>query len=194
MTQQVAAAPTAAAPRAAIATSERERAQVAVAPTTDRRGRRRENSHASGRSSPATREQREHRRAGAPARRRLDEQRAEHEQQVRDVDVGARAEGEHGHAREEDRAASARRGGPNQSRAERVDDPAERAEREEREHDRQRGRLLDAPSAAASGDEHDARAASASGCGVGAIATSRSGVRPVRELAAPRRARRACRS
>ena len=101
----------------------RERAEVARVPPQVRRGRRPRT------ATPPAAAGRRRRAARAPARRRaararLDEQRAEHEHEVRDVDVGPRAEVEHRPAREDDRRREDPGPGPNQSRAELVDHPA----------------------------------------------------------------------
>ncbi|HXN37513.1 MAG TPA: DNA polymerase III subunit gamma/tau, partial [Solirubrobacteraceae bacterium] len=72
---------------------------------------------------------------------RLDEQRAEDEQQVGQVDIGAHAVGEHGYAREQDQRGESAGGSPEPIGAEPVDDPAARGQREEAEGD---GDVLDA--------------------------------------------------
>ena len=94
-----------------------------------------ENTHASGRSSPASASSAS---TGQPARGRrgLDEQRAQHEQQIGDVDVRAHAVGEHRHARDQQQRGERPGGAPEPACGERVDHPSARRQRQERERDR----------------------------------------------------------
>ena len=95
----------------------------------------------------------------------LDEQSAEHEQQVGEIDVGAHAVGEDGAAGEEDEGGERAGGPPEPLGAELVDGPAAGGEREEAERD---GDL--AMAWGASG-ESTSPSSSTSGWGVGAMAT-----------------------
>ena len=144
---------------------------------------------------PRDREQGEHRRARARAPR-LDEQRAEHERHVRDVDVRAGAEVEHRAPGQDDRGGerAGRRVEP--LRAEAVDDPAERAEGGERADERRRSspprRARRGPRRCSAGPGARRRAWRA-GAAWGR-ARRRSRARRRARGRAPRRRRRACRS
>ena len=67
---------------------------------------------------------------------RLDEQRAQQQQQVGDIDVRAHAVGEDGYAREQDGCSQHAGGGPEPVAAKPVAGPAARRQREEAERDR----------------------------------------------------------
>ena len=92
---------------------------------------------------PATPEQREDgcARAALP---RLDQEGGQDEREVRDVDVGAGAEVEHGAAREDDRRRQRAGGGVDPLLAEAVRDPGERAEEDEGQDDGRVDRALGA--------------------------------------------------
>ena len=114
-----------------------------------------------------------------PGDPRLNQQRAEHEQHVGDVDIGAHPVGEHGTRVSNTSAASAPAARPNQRAAKPVHDPAARREREEGErHD-------DALRARGPSGPEEMPSASISGCGVGAIGQSVLRGLPARELLPP---------
>ena len=84
---------------------------------------------------PGQREQRQHRPPG-PRPARLDQQRAQHEHQIGDVDVGAHAVGDHRHARQEQDRGERAGSPPEPLRAEAVEHPPAGGQRDERQrHD-----------------------------------------------------------
>ena len=136
---------------------------------------------------PGERQQREHRPA-RPGSAGLHEQRAEHEQQVGNVDVRAHAVGEHRHARDQQQCRQRAGGPPEPACGQRVDHPGARRQRQERQRD---GHVQDRPrDRAARARRRGSRPADGAWERSGPRRRASSRARAVR----PRRARTGCRS